>query len=108
MLTLPAHVGTRRGGGNALAADMQKTANCQGSSAFVSSPSSQGREGGSWAGLAALHLTLEKRPLPGLPARFRETNREQTLCSREAKAELKRQLLTFLRINVPSANTKPA
>lgn len=76
----------------------QDTEDCKlpGSSAFISSPASQGQAGGSEADAsppapAALHLNLEKRLLPGLLAFFRKSNEEHTLRNREAKMELKRR-----------------
>lgn len=110
MLTLPTHVGKRCGGGKALTAATQKTANCQGFSTFISSPASQGQAGGSEAdgslpGLAALHLALEKRLLPGLPAFFRKTNEEHTVQQRgQGGAQEKGQLLTLLCAKIPSIN----
>lgn len=98
VLNIPTCVGKQCEGGKALTVEMQKAANCQDSSTFISSPASQGWAGGSEAdtslpGLATLHLALEKRLLSGLPAFFRKTN--STLYNR---AQDKRQLLTFLYI----------
>lgn len=94
------------GGGRAPAAEMQKAANPQGSSASISSPASQvGWSEADWAGSSPPRAGKEtgcsqaSQPFPQ-----KKTNEEHTLHSRGAEEELRRLLLTFLWVQIPSTN----